>query len=321
MSTPKIQVYTKNGTPSGSITTPATSTDNAAVRWDGTTGAALQDSALIISDLGVISGVTANANIINTGTLTTTLIDNTPVGTTTPAAGYFSALREKIGGFFGIFTHANSADRTYTLPNFDGTLATLAGTETLTNKTLTSPTIGSFINANHTHQSAGEGSTLLPGALSIPYVRVEDQKAKNTHAGASTSTTWHTRVLNTEVQDTNSKASVATNQVTLQAGTWDIRISAPGYASSVQAIVLRNDTDSTIPFYGWNEDASSTDTSVTRCWASGRVTIASAKAFSIRHYTAVGVASFGLGVALNVNDPDAAARLEVYAVFEAWQVG
>lgn len=39
------------------------------------------------------------------------------------------------GAFKGIFTHANSADRTYTLPNFDGTLATLAGTETFTNKT------------------------------------------------------------------------------------------------------------------------------------------------------------------------------------------
>lgn len=43
--------------------------------------------------------------------------------------------------FQAIFTHANSADRTYTLPNFDGTLATLAGTETFTNKTLTAPTI------------------------------------------------------------------------------------------------------------------------------------------------------------------------------------
>lgn len=43
--------------------------------------------------------------------------------------------------FKAIFTHSNSADRTYTLPNFDGTLATLDGTETYTNKTLTSPTI------------------------------------------------------------------------------------------------------------------------------------------------------------------------------------
>lgn len=319
--TDKIQVYSARGTPSGGISTPASSTDNAAVRWDGTTGQALQDSALIISDLGVISGITANANIINTGTLTTTLIDNTPIGTTTPAAGYFSALREKIGGFFAIFTHANSADRTYTLPNFDGTLATLAGTETLSNKTLSSPTIVSFFNAQHGHQSAGDGATLLPGALQIPYVRVEDQKTKNTHAGASTNTTWHTRTLNTEVQDTNSKASVAANQVTLAAGTWDIRISAPAYAPSVHAIVLRNDTAGAILLFGWNEDASSADTSVTRAWASGRLTLAASQALSIRHYISVGVATFGLGVALNVNDPDAASRSEVYAVFEAWQAG
>lgn len=110
-----------SGQNSGGITTPGSSTDNAIVRWDGTGGTAIQNSAATISD---------------TGTLTTTLIDNTPIGTTTPAAGYFSALREKIGGFFAIFTHANSADRTYTLPNYDGTLATLAGTEALTNKTI-----------------------------------------------------------------------------------------------------------------------------------------------------------------------------------------
>lgn len=41
--------------------------------------------------------------------------------------------------FKAIITHANSADRTYTLPNFDGTLATLAGTEAFTNKTITVP--------------------------------------------------------------------------------------------------------------------------------------------------------------------------------------
>jgi hypothetical protein len=111
-----------------------------------------------------------------------------------------TALSLLIGGFNAIFTHANSADRTYTLPDasgavaltsdivtppfvdtqtiikgsadatkllrfevdgfttgttrvmtppdYDGTLATLAGTETLTNKTLTSPKINQILDSN-----------------------------------------------------------------------------------------------------------------------------------------------------------------------------
>jgi hypothetical protein len=49
-----------------------------------------------------------------------------------------TALSLLLGGFRAIFTHSNSADRTYTFPNYDGTVATVAGTETFTNKTLTS---------------------------------------------------------------------------------------------------------------------------------------------------------------------------------------
>lgn len=50
-------------------------------------------------------------------------IENDPIGQTTPAAGYFSALRLKIGGFFAIFTHSNTADRTYTFKDANGTVA------------------------------------------------------------------------------------------------------------------------------------------------------------------------------------------------------
>lgn len=49
-----------------------------------------------------------------------------------------------------IFTHANSADRTYTLPDFDGTLATLAGTESLTNKTITAPVLSGTATGTYT---------------------------------------------------------------------------------------------------------------------------------------------------------------------------
>ena len=41
----------------GGLTTPGTTTDNALLRWDGTTGTAVQDSAILVSDTGSLSSV------------------------------------------------------------------------------------------------------------------------------------------------------------------------------------------------------------------------------------------------------------------------
>lgn len=47
----------------------------------------------------------------------------------------------------------------------DGDVATIDGTETLANKTLTTPTIGSFVNAGHNHQNAAGGGALSAAAI------------------------------------------------------------------------------------------------------------------------------------------------------------
>jgi hypothetical protein len=64
---------------------------------------------------------------------------------------------------YGAFVTANlSGDRTYTFPNYDGTMATLAGTETLTNKSISGGQITSAVAtatalaANGANCSAGQ---------------------------------------------------------------------------------------------------------------------------------------------------------------------
>lgn len=112
-----------------------------------------------------LTGKTLTSPTINTPTISGGTIDNTPVGTTTRALGYFSALREYIGGFAAIFTHANSADRTYTLPNATGTIALLSD--------IPAGTMSSFTVSGDsgTPQAISDGNTLnIAGGAGIDSV-------------------------------------------------------------------------------------------------------------------------------------------------------
>lgn len=101
--------------------------------------------------------------------LTTAMTTPPPIGGTTPNTGYFSALRLYISSKYAAFTHAFTADHTVTIPgDADVTLVGEGTTQTLSLKTLITPIIASFVNAQHNHQSAAGGGQLTDAALSAP---------------------------------------------------------------------------------------------------------------------------------------------------------
>jgi hypothetical protein len=103
---------------------------------------------------------------------------------------------------------------------------------------------------------------------------------------APTAATWNTRALNTSTVNTISGLSLASNQVTLPAGTYLIRASAPGVMCAAHQCRLA-DIDAGLQYYGTSEYAPGTyQIAANRTFVVQRVTIAAAHKFELQHYPA-----------------------------------
>lgn len=149
-----------------------------------------------------------------------------------------------------------------------------------------------------------------PGVL-----HVRDEKTSGTYAGASIAGV-QTRVLNTAVVNTLSGASLASNQITLPAGTYDVVGRAPGHQCDAHQAYLYNVTDAAIALLGSSarsRQTSSTDGSSDSV-VQGQITITSTKVFELRHYTAAAQATNGLGSIVSSGNVEVYASLIVRVV-------
>ncbi len=118
--------------------------------------------------------------------------------------------------------------RTFTFPDATDVVAGIASVQTLTNKTLTTPTIASFVNATHNHESAAGGGTLA--ATAIP----------NLDASKITSGTFaDARIAASNV--TQHQASLALGASQITSGTFtDARVAASNVTQHQAALAINS---------------------------------------------------------------------------------
>jgi hypothetical protein len=163
-----------------------------------------------------------------------------------------------------------------------------------------------------------QGTPGPPGPQGPPglntYAQARDEKPSGTAGGNSTVGAWITRTLNTE-QDLNDVLTLASNQITLDAGTYVCRIQVPAYHSAHNKTRLRNVTDGTTVLVGtsaWSE----TDTPGSEGISviAGQFTIPAGEVLEVQQRVDSAQPVNGLGVASSFGEP------EIYTIAEFWKI-
>jgi len=175
---------------------------------------------------------------------------------------------------------------------------------------------GTIVNAD-INASAAIVSTKLSGVqgkFESQLLHVRDEKASGNDGGTSTSSTTHTRTLNTVMTNEISGASLASNQITLPSGTYFIISRSPIFMGAQHKSFLFNITDSSNTIIGSTQYADETNFVGNDTVIIGRFTIASSKVFEIRHRVTFGRVN-GLGVNTGLSGV-----VEVYTDVQIWKV-
>lgn len=151
-------------------------------------------------------------------------------------------------------------------------------------------------------------------SFALPYLHVREQQTSSTNGGTSVAIDiTQSRVLNTVVVNTITGASLASNTVTLPAGTYQCRIRVPGADAINQTkAFLYNTSDSAYTLIGSN--GSSAVSNAYDSFIAGQFTIAASKNFKIRHWTTSAQSNTGLGTNAGTG------QVEIFTEAEFWKV-
>jgi len=142
-----------------------------------------------------------------------------------------------------------------------------------------------------------------------------DEKASGTNGGTFTSGAWQTRTLNTTKRNVITGCSLASNQITLAAGTYFIIARAQGYRVDEHQLRFYNTTDTATTIVGSQMYSVSTaDYANQDAWVFGFFSIASQKVFEIQHRCTTTKTTNGLGLQASFGEVNVFAEIIVWKV-------
>lgn len=167
----------------------------------------------------------------------------------------------------------------------------------------------SVVTARISDRRAVSDPNLTPNQL----LYVVDEKAAGTVGGGFTSGAWQTRTLNTSKVNTISGASLASNQVTLPAGTYWCEADAPGFVVGQHMAKLYNTTTAADLILGTSEfSGNAAAYAVTRSMVRGQFTLAAASVLELQHRAGVTRATDGFGTQSNFGVVETYARMTIW---------
>lgn len=149
----------------------------------------------------------------------------------------------------------------------------------------------------------------------VPRLKVSHRLSNGVGGGTSASATWNTRPLNVTDTNTIPGASIASNIITLPAGTYRAGGRSAAANAGAHQTRLYNVTDAAVAVIGGNASTAGANVNQTDSHLTGEFTITATKTFRLDHYTTTGAATVGLG------NPVSAGIGELYAELIIDQIG
>jgi hypothetical protein len=133
------------------------------------------------------------------------------------------------------------------------------------------------------------------------YAVFRDKKSSGTASGTFTAGAWRTRVINDTLKNDITGCSIASNQITLAAGTYAINATCGGYNISRSQTRFYNITDSAVAFLGHSDYTIDTNNTIISNLA-GLIVITGSKTFEVQHYATQTQSTNGFGVDASITD-------------------